>query len=234
MNLRLRDVLRRVLVIFGFAVAFAMVILLVYPKYGLAFSLLIMLVSRCSWCVPMRWVPVPVRELRPRVQGAAARRLPDLLGYGPQPRRHLPHLEVADLSELRAAHQSGRRRERTPTRAPTPMDRLRLLAAAPRRRPPTRGAHRSVAAGASGASLRLPRGRRAGGDAESGQRRRDGRGQRLGRRAHDLDLGQAGEELALVGLLGEPVVEDHDDAGVGLGTHEAAEPLAEASTASGR
>jgi predicted RNA-binding Zn-ribbon protein involved in translation (DUF1610 family) len=43
-NLRLRDVLRRVLVIFGFAVAFAMVILLVYPKYGLAFSLLIMLV----------------------------------------------------------------------------------------------------------------------------------------------------------------------------------------------
>ena len=44
MNLRLRDVLRRVLVIFGFAVAFAMVILLVYPKYGLAFSLLIMLV----------------------------------------------------------------------------------------------------------------------------------------------------------------------------------------------
>lgn len=44
MNLRLRDVLRRVLVIFGFAVAFAMVMLLVRPKYGLAFSILIMLV----------------------------------------------------------------------------------------------------------------------------------------------------------------------------------------------
>jgi len=43
-NLRLRDVLRRVLVIFGFAVAFAMVMLLVRPKYGLAFSILIMLV----------------------------------------------------------------------------------------------------------------------------------------------------------------------------------------------
>ena len=44
MNPRLRDVLRRVAVVFGFAVAFGMVMLLVYPKYGLAFSLLLMLI----------------------------------------------------------------------------------------------------------------------------------------------------------------------------------------------
>jgi predicted RNA-binding Zn-ribbon protein involved in translation (DUF1610 family) len=43
-TLRFRDVLRRVLVVLGFAVAFAMVMLLVYPRYGLAFSLLIMLI----------------------------------------------------------------------------------------------------------------------------------------------------------------------------------------------
>ncbi|MGD0998528.1 MAG: zinc ribbon domain-containing protein [Thermoleophilia bacterium] len=44
MSLRFRDVLRRLLVVVGFAVAFAMVIMLIYPHYGLAFSLLIMLV----------------------------------------------------------------------------------------------------------------------------------------------------------------------------------------------
>jgi len=39
----LRDVLRRLLIALGFAVAFAMVTLFIYPRYGLAFSLLIML-----------------------------------------------------------------------------------------------------------------------------------------------------------------------------------------------
>jgi hypothetical protein len=43
-NPRLRDVLRRLLVVFGFVVAFAVVGLFIYPHYGLAFSLLMMLV----------------------------------------------------------------------------------------------------------------------------------------------------------------------------------------------
>jgi len=40
---RFRDVLRRLLIALGFGVAFAMVTLFIYPRYGLAFSLLIML-----------------------------------------------------------------------------------------------------------------------------------------------------------------------------------------------
>lgn len=43
MSLRLSDVLRRVLVVFGFAVAFVVVILFIYPHYGLPFSVFIML-----------------------------------------------------------------------------------------------------------------------------------------------------------------------------------------------
>jgi predicted RNA-binding Zn-ribbon protein involved in translation (DUF1610 family) len=40
---RFREVLSRLLTALGFAVAFAMVTLFIYPRYGLAFSLLIML-----------------------------------------------------------------------------------------------------------------------------------------------------------------------------------------------
>lgn len=43
MSLRLSDVLRRVLVVLGFAVAFVVVILFIYPHYGLPFSVFIML-----------------------------------------------------------------------------------------------------------------------------------------------------------------------------------------------
>jgi len=70
----LRDVLRRLLIALGFAVAFAMVTLFIYPRYGLAFSLLIMLLLavmlvrayamgyryRCGNCGHMFKVPLLV------------------------------------------------------------------------------------------------------------------------------------------------------------------------------
>ncbi len=74
MGSRFRDVIRRVLVVVGFAVAFGMVMLLIYPKYGLAFSLLLMLVLaiflvraysmgyryRCAHCGHLFKVPLLV------------------------------------------------------------------------------------------------------------------------------------------------------------------------------
>ncbi len=43
MNPGFRDVLRRVLVVAGFGVAFVFVMLFIYPRYGLPYSILIML-----------------------------------------------------------------------------------------------------------------------------------------------------------------------------------------------
>ena len=107
---RPREMMGRVLTALGFAVAFAMVTLFIYPRYGLAFSLFVMFVLtimlvrafsrgyqyRCLNCGNQFKAPMLVA-------------LPDLLGHGPQPRRHLEHLEVADLPELRQAHAGGRR-----------------------------------------------------------------------------------------------------------------------------
>ena len=61
---RPREMMGRILTALGFAVAFAMVTLFIYPRYGLAFSLFIMLLLTIVLPTPL--VPFHAGRLRKR------------------------------------------------------------------------------------------------------------------------------------------------------------------------